>query len=235
MPASVKQLGELFRLVDRAGADQQRPAGGVQLADFLDHGRPLGVRGAEDAVGQPLADGRPVGGDRQHVAAVDPPQLAGRTHRRAGHARQVLVAEEEVLHGDPRRLAGLHGDFDALLGLDGLVDAVAPFAALGQPAGELVDDHDLAVADDVLPVEMVLAIDQDRPLDVLVDVDHADGVHLRRLGQQADLLPALARQLHGLLLVVVLVVLVLDEFARSPTRSTCSTPPPAAAPRSAGR
>ena len=132
MPALVQQLGEMFRLVDRAGADQQRPAGGVQLADFLDDGRPLGVGRAEDAVGQPLADGRPVGGNRQHVAAIDSPQLAGRAHRRAGHARQVLVAEEEVLHGDPRRLAGGHGDLDALLGLDGLVDAVAPLAAFGQ-------------------------------------------------------------------------------------------------------
>ena len=114
------------------------------------------------------------------MAAVDSPQLAGRAHRRAGHAGQVLVAEEEVLHGDPRGLAGGDGDLDALLGLDGLVDAVAPLAALGQPAGELVDDHDLAVADHVLPVEVVLAVDQDRPLDVLVDVDHADGVQRRR-------------------------------------------------------
>ena len=130
---------------------------------------------------------------------------------------RLLVAEEEILHGDPRRLAGGHGHLDALLGLDGLVDAVAPLAPLGQPAGELVDDHDLAVADDVLPVERVLAIDHDRPLDVLVDVDHADGVHGRGLGQQPDLLAALARQLDRLLLVVVLVVLVLDELARRPS------------------
>ena len=126
------------------------------------------------------------------MAAIDPPQLAGRTHRRARHARQIFVAEEEVLHGDPGRLAGLDGDFDALLRLDGLVDAVSPFAALRQPAGKLVDDHDFAVANDVLAIEMVLAIDQDRPLDVLVNVDHAHGVHLLRLGQQADFLAALS-------------------------------------------
>ena len=111
-----------------------------------------------------------------------------------------------------RRLAGLDGDFDALFRLDGLVDAVAPFAALRQPAGKLVDDHDLAVTDDILPIEMVFAIDQNRPLDVLVNVHHAHGVHLRRLGQQADLLAALARQLDGLFLVVVLIVLVVDEL-----------------------
>ena len=133
-------------------------------------------------------------------------------HRRARHAGQLLVAEEEVLHGDPRRLARGHGHLDALLGLDRLVDAVAPLAALGQPAGELVDDHDLAVADDVLPVEVILAVDLDRPLDVLVDVEHADRVHGLGLGQHADLLAALAGQLDRLLLVVVLVVLVLDEL-----------------------
>ena len=59
--------------------------------------------------------------------------------------------------------------FDAFLGLDRLVNARPPLAAFGQAAGELVDDHDLAVADHVLPVEKHLAADFDRPLDVLVD------------------------------------------------------------------
>jgi len=71
--------------------------------------------------------------------------------------------------------------FDALLGLDRLVQALAPLAALGQTAGELVDDHDLAVADDVLPVEFVLALDEDRTFDVTIHIDHAHRVQFRRL------------------------------------------------------
>ena len=70
-PLGGEQLGEVLRLVDRAGADQHRPALGVKLADFLDHGRPFRLRRAEDLRPQPLADGRPVGGDGQHVAAID--------------------------------------------------------------------------------------------------------------------------------------------------------------------
>ena len=210
----VQQLGKVLRFVDRAGADQQRAGrrrafGEISstTAAHLASAVPNTRSGSRWRIAGRLV------GIGHHVAAVDLAQLAGRTHRRAGHARQLLVAEEEVLDGDPRRLAGCHGHLDALLGLDGLVDAVAPLAPLGQPAGELVDDHDLAVADDVLAVEVVLALDHDRPLDVLVDVDHADGVHGRRLGQHADLLPALAGQLGLLLLVVVLVVVVLDELA----------------------
>ena len=65
---------------------------------------------------------------------VDLAQLARRDDGRAGHAGQLLVAEEEILHGDPRRLAGVDGHLDALLGLDGLVDAVAPLPAFGHAA-----------------------------------------------------------------------------------------------------
>ena len=52
--------------------------------------------------------------------------------------------------------------FDPFFGFDRLMNAVPPLAAFGEAAGELVDDHDLAVADDVLPVEEHLARDLDR-------------------------------------------------------------------------
>ena len=146
------------------------------------------------------------------MAAIDSPQFAGRAHRRARHARQVLVAQEEVLYRDSSRLAGRHRNLDTLLGLDGLVNAVAPFSPFGQPAGELIDDHDFAVAHHVLAFEEILAIDDDRLLDVLVDVDHAHRVERRRLLHHADFLPPLFGQLSLLLLVLVLVIVVLDEL-----------------------
>jgi hypothetical protein len=48
-----------------------------------------------------------------------------------------------------------------LLGLDGLVHALVVAAAGQDAAGELVDDHDLAVADDVVLValEQLLGLD----------------------------------------------------------------------------
>ena len=184
----------------------------MKLADLLHDGLPLGLFRAEDLRAEPLADGRPVRGNGEHVAAIDPPQLGRGVDRRTGHSGQLLVAEKEVLDRDPGGLARGHGHLDALLGLDRLVQALAPLAALGQTAGELVDDHDLAVADDVLPVELVLALDEDRPLDVAVDVDHAQRVQFRRLVERPDLLPAFFGQFDGLLLVVELVVFLVDEL-----------------------
>ncbi len=104
--------------------------------------------------------------------------------------------------------------FDAFLGLDGLVDAGPPLAAFAEPARELVDDHDFAVADHVLAVEEHLAGHFDRPLDVLVDRGERHAVHRRRLGKLAHAPPAGERQLDRLVLVVVFVVLVLDELRR---------------------
>ena len=60
--------------------------------------------------------------------------------------------QEIILHRDPRRLTGFDRDFDPFLGFDRLVRAVAPFASLGDAARELVDDHDLAVENDILPI-----------------------------------------------------------------------------------
>src|SRR5699024_9308578 len=55
---------------------------------------------------------------------------------------------------------------DAFLGLDGLVQTVVVAAAVHQTAGELVDDDDLAILDDVVGVTV-----HDAPgLDGLVDV-----------------------------------------------------------------
>ena len=90
---------------------------------------------------------------------------------------------------------------------------LAPLAAFGQAAGEFVDDHDLAVANDVLPVEKVLAVDLDRPLDVLVDVDHAHaGPSPRAWAACATCRRPSAVSSTVLLLVIVFVVLVFDEL-----------------------
>ena len=169
------------------------------------------------------------------AALVDLVQLAGAGAGGARHAGQPIVAEEEILHGDPRGLVRGERDLDAFLGLDGLVDAGPPLAAFAEPAGEFVDDHDLAVADDVLPVEKHLAADLDRPLDVLVDRRERHAVHRRRLGKLADAAPAGERQLDRLVLVVVVVVLVLVEFAARLWPPSDRPRPRAPPPRRAAR
>ena len=102
-----------------------------------------------------VADHRPVGRDGDHVEAVDLEELLLLGHRRAGHAGQLVVEAEVVLEGDRGERHRLALDAQALLGLDGLVEALRPAAAGHLAAGELVDDDDLAVLDDVVAVALV--------------------------------------------------------------------------------
>jgi len=74
---------------------------------------------------------------------------------RAGHAGELFVHAEVVLEGDGGEGLVLLADGDALLCLDRLVESVGPAAAGHEAAGELVDDDDLALLDDVLDVALV--------------------------------------------------------------------------------
>src|SRR6202008_854562 len=73
----------------------------------------------------------------------------------AGHARELVVEAEVVLERDRRERLVLLLDPDALLRLDRLVEALRPAAPLHDPTGELVDDLDLALLDDVVDVALV--------------------------------------------------------------------------------
>ena len=134
------------------------PAGGMNLRNFAHDRFVLGLRGAEDLVRQSLADRRAVRRNRHDAQPIDAMQFAGGVGGRARHAGQMRIAEEIILNRHAGRMAGVDRDLDAFLGFDGLMQAVAPFAPFRHAAGEFVDDHDLAVADDIMPIE------QKRPL-----------------------------------------------------------------------
>ena len=87
-----------------------------------------------------------------------------------------------------------------------------------KPAGEFVDDHDLAVADDVLLIEEHFAADFDRPLDMLVNRGKRHAIHGLRLAMLADAAPSGKRQLDRLFLVVVVDSARLLRI-RAPTRA----------------
>ena len=66
---------------------------------------------------------------------------------------------KQILNRDPGRVPTARGHLhlfgpgpEALLCLDGLMEPIPPAAALGRPARKLVNDHDLAVANHILPV-----------------------------------------------------------------------------------
>ena len=101
-------------------------------------------------------------------------ELAGLGGRGAGHPGELVVHAEVVLERDGGEGLVLLFDPHALLRLDGLVQTFAPAPALEDPAGELVDDLDLAVLDDVVDVALEELLGAQRGLElvheVLVDV-----------------------------------------------------------------
>jgi hypothetical protein len=131
-----------------------RPASCISC-DLVDDRVELRALVAVDEVGLVLADHWHVGRDRDDLEAVDLVELLGLGHRRAGHAGELVVEAEVVLEGDRRQRHRLALDVQPLLGLDRLMETLAPAPAGHLAAGELVDDDDLSVLDDVVAVELV--------------------------------------------------------------------------------
>ena len=136
--------------------------------DLLQHRFPLAVLGLEDLVVLVGPDHLAVGRDLDHRHFVDLHELGRLGQRRAGHAGELVVEAEVVLQGDRRQRLVLLADRDALLRLDRLVQALRPAPALEDAAGELVDDHHLAVDHGVVLVLLVERLRLQR-LDQVVD------------------------------------------------------------------
>ena len=164
--APLEQRREDLGLLDADRADEDRPPGLLHLLDLVDQRVELGLLVAEHEVRVVVADHLAVGRDRHDLELVDLVELLGLGHRRAGHAGQLVVEPEVVLERDRGEGHALALDAQALLRLDGLVQALAPAAAGHLAAGELVDDDDLAVLDDVVAVALVQRVRPERRLEV---------------------------------------------------------------------
>ena len=211
-PVLLQGLGEHLRLLDRHRAHQHRLAALVAVLDLGDDRRLFFGSGAVDLVVLVQADHRHVGGDLGHVHLVDVEEFLGFGGRRAGHSRELLVEAEVVLDGHRGQGLVLGLDIDPFLGLDGLVQAFRQAPAVHHAAGELVDQHHLAVAHDVVTVAQVHDVGPEGLIDV---VDHRDvgrvveagGAVLQMSGGLQDLLDLLRAffgQQHLALLLVVL-------------------------------
>ncbi len=143
-------------------------------------------------------------------------ELVGLGERRAGHAGELLVHAEVVLEGDRGQRLVLRLDRLVLLGLERLVQAFRIAPARHHAAGELVDDDDLAVADDVVLVALEQLVGAQRLVDVVHDGDVLDVVELAALQQAGfaqrrfHLLDAGFGQGDGALLLVDLVVALVE-------------------------
>ena len=139
-------------------------------------------------------------------------ELVGFRQRRAGHAGELLVHAEVVLERDRGERLVLGLDRLVLLGLERLVQAFRIAAARHHAAGELVDDDDLAVADDVVLVALEQLVRAQRLVDVVHGRDVLDVVERIALEQIVGaqhllhLLHARFGEHDGALLLVDLVV-----------------------------
>ena len=167
--ALLQELGELFRFLDRGGADQHRLAALLAILDQLDDRVVLLVGRAIDLVVGVVAQNRKVGRNLDHVELVDVHELGGFGHRRAGHAGELVVEPEIVLEGDRGERHVLRLDGDVLLGFERLMQAFGIAPAFHHAAGELVDDDDLAVLDDVVAVLLEQLVRLQRLVDVMDD------------------------------------------------------------------
>ena len=155
---------------------------------------------------------RHVGRHLEHFEAVDVHELVGFGERRAGHAGELLVHAEIVLEGDRGERLVFRLDRLMLFRFQRLVQAFRIAPARHHAAGELVDDHDLAVAHDVVLVALEQLVRAQRLIDVMHDRDVLDVVErlaLELAGRAQPLLELFHAgfgQRHRALLFVDLVV-----------------------------
>ena len=185
---SFEHLRKPFRLFDRHRAHEHRPVQLVHLHDLVDHSLELRLLGLVDDVGAVRAHHRAVRGDDDDVEAVDLVKLLRLGHSRTGHPGQLFVLSEVVLHGDRGDGLLLLLDLHAFLRLDRLVQPVRPAAPGHRAAGELVDDDDLRVLDEVVAVaqeerlrlqRLVDLMRLDHVLEVVDVLDSSPALHLR--------------------------------------------------------
>src|SRR5450759_317102 len=209
-----EHLGEQLGLLNRHGADQDGAPLLVHLDDLVDEGDELAVLVSEDEVRVVVSDHGLVGRNGDHFGIVDLVKPVSYTHGRTGHAGQLAVEAEVVLEGDRR-----HGDLLALnsqafLRFDGLVETLAPAAAGHLATGELVDDDDLAVLDNVVAVPLEQSVGLEGRLEV-AGQRGVGVVHVLDAEEPLHLGDAFLGRRHGLLFEVDEVVATLLRPFRS--------------------
>ena len=121
---------------------------------------------------------------------------------------ELVVEPEVVLQGDRRERLVLLADRHAFLRLDRLVEAFRPAPALEDAAGELVDDHHLAVDHRVVVVFPVERLGLQRLHEVVDEVAVFGQVEVLDVEEFLGFFdPALGRR-DGLVFLVVLVVVL---------------------------
>ena len=112
-----------------------------------------------------------MGRDYHNLKTVDLLELVGFRIGGTGHPGQLVVEAKIILERDRGDGLVLLLDAYTLLGLDCLVQAVRPTAPGHGAAGEFIDDHHLAVLDDVLHFPVEQRVRAQRGVDVVHEPD----------------------------------------------------------------
>ena len=200
-PALVRSWLSISDLSIDVVPDQHRLPAVMGAPDGLDDGVVFFLAGAVDLIVLVDPGDGPVSRDLDHAKPVDRHEFLSLGDRGARHAGKLVVEAEIVLEGHARHGDVLGLDLAAFLGLDGLMQAVRQAAALHHPAGEFVDQNDLAAAHHVL---LILGEELVRPERVGHVVD--DGGAFRVV----EALP-LRQDLHLVKLVLEEIVALVGE------------------------
>ena len=178
----------------------------MTLLDVLDDRVEACLGGLVDVVVLVVPGDCDVRGDLDDREVVDLRELLLLRLRRAGHAGELLVEAEVVLERDRREGDVLLADGDALLRLDCLVEPLRPAPAFHDASGELVDDLDLAVLDDVVDVALVERLGLHRLVEVVDELRVPRVVEVLDPERALDSVDSRLARRDGLELLVELVV-----------------------------
>ena len=185
-----------FGVLDRGRADEHRLPALVAILDVIDDGVDLFLERPEHEIVLVPANHREMRRNHHRFEVIDLLELERLGVRRAGHAGEPLIHPEVILKRDRRQRLVLALDRNAFLGFDRLVQSVGPAPAGHQPAGELVDDDDLAVLHHVVLVAVEERVRAQRRVEVMHQGDVVCVVEARSRQQK----PGVGEDVFGVLM-----------------------------------
>ena len=152
--AFFQHIGNELRYFNGYGTHKHRLPCVVMLFHQIGYSLVLAFLGLEYSVFIVFTDDRHVGRYHYYVHVVYISEFVFFRLRRTGHSGQFLVHPEVVLQCDGSQSLGFGTDFQVFLGFYSLMEAVAVSSSEHETSGELVDDYDLAVLDNIVYVPL---------------------------------------------------------------------------------
>ena len=201
-----KNTRELLGILDGNSADQARLSLGVALLDVGGNCSELRVNRAVHQIIVVHSLDRLVGRDHLDGNVIDLAELCVLGHGGTGHAGELVIHEEVILESDGGECLVLLANDHAFLCLYGLMQALGVAPALHNAAGELIDDLDLAVDDNILLVTVEHVLRLKGLLQVVDELTRDIGIDVLDAQVRLDLLQAFVSGRDGVLGLIHLEV-----------------------------